>query len=57
MWWKEQLNSQGTGSQLKDANKPPKEINAHMATTQGMSSMIASGPTTHWVGPETLVCL
>ena len=57
MWWKEQLNSQGTGSQLKEAAKPPKDVNAHVATMRGAFSMIASGLTAHWVGPETLVCL
>ena len=35
----------------------PKDVNAHMATMQGTFSMIASGLTAHWVGPETLVCL
>ena len=57
MWWKEQLNSQGTGLQLKEANKPPKEVNTHIATMWGMSLMITSGLIAHWVGPETLVCL
>ena len=33
MWWKEQLNSQGTGLQSKEVAKPPKEVNTHMATT------------------------
>ena len=29
----------------------------HVATTSHASSMIVSGPTAHWVGPETLVGL
>ena len=29
----------------------------HVATTPHASSVIASGPTAHWVGPETLVSL
>ena len=33
MWRKEQLNSQGTGSQPKEAAKLPKDINTRMATT------------------------
>ena len=57
MWWKEQLNTKGVGSQLKGVNKPSQEVNAWVATTWGMSSMIASRPTTHWVGLETLVHL
>ena len=42
MWWKEQFNSQGTGSQPKEAAKPPKEVNTHKATMWDMSPMIAS---------------
>ena len=32
MWWKEQLNSQGTGSQSKESAKHPKDVNAHMTS-------------------------
>ena len=57
MWWKEQLNSQGTGLQMKELAKPPKDVNTCVTTMQGASLMIASGLTAHWFGPETLVCL
>ena len=33
------------------------EVSAHVATTRCASSLMASGPTAHWVGPETLVGL
>ena len=33
------------------------EVSACVATTYHASSLIASGPTAHWVGPETLVGL
>ena len=36
---------------------PLAEVSVHIATTCHSSSMIASGPTAHWVGPETLVGL
>ena len=48
MWQKEQLNTKGVGSQLKETNKPSQEVNAWVATMWGMSSMIGSGPTAHW---------
>ena len=32
-------------------------MTAHVAMTHGTPSMIANGPTVHWVGPETLVHL
>ena len=38
-------------------NKPSQEVNAWVATMRGMSAAIASGPTAHWVGLETLVRL
>ena len=47
MWQKEQLKSQGIGSQSKDVNKLPKVVNACVASMRGMSLMIASGPTAH----------
>ena len=37
--------------------KPPTDISAHVATMHYASSLIADGPTAHWVGPETLVGL
>ena len=55
--WKEQLNSQGGGSQPKETIKPSMDINAHVATMCDTPSMIASGPMAHWAGPETLVGL
>ena len=47
------------GSTVKGAcpKKPPMEVSAHVATTRHASSLIANGPTAHWVGPETLVGL
>ena len=47
------------GPQQKEPTpkKPLAEVSAHVATTHHYSSMIASGPTVHWVGPETLVGL
>ena len=47
LWWKEQLNSQGGGSQPKEPVKPSMDISAHMATMHDTPSMIASGPTAH----------
>ena len=57
MWQKEQFNAKGAGPPLKNANKPSQEVNAWVAMMWGMSTTIASGPTAHWVGPETLVHL
>ena len=57
LWWKEQLNSQGGGSQPKEPIKPSTDISAHVAMMHDAPSMIASGPMAHWVGPETLVGL
>ena len=57
LWWKEQLNSQGGGSQPKEPVKPSMDISAHVAMTHDAPLMIASGPMAHWVGPETLVGL
>ena len=33
------------------------EVSTHVATTHCTSSLIANGPTAHWVGPQTLVGL
>ena len=57
LWWKEQLNSQGRGSQPKEPVKPSTDKSAHVAMMCDAPSMIASGPMAHWVGPETLVGL
>ena len=57
LWQKEQLNSQGGGSQPEEPIKPSTDVSACMAMMRDTSSMIASGPTAHWVGPETLVGL
>ena len=57
LWWKEQLNSQGGGSQPKEPVKPSMDVSAHVTMMRDTPSMIASGPMTHWLGPETLVGL
>ena len=58
-WHKEHLNSKGAGQKKKapDLTKPPEEVSMWMATTCCTSSLFADGPTTHWVGSETLVTL
>ena len=47
------------GSTVKGAHpkKSHTEVSVHVATTHHASSLIADGPTAHWVGPETLVGL
>ena len=58
IWHKEHLNSKGAGPQPKEhPEKPVTEVSAWVVTTPHASSMITSGPTAHWVGPETLVGL
>ena len=38
-------------------NQPLEGVMAHIATSCHASSLFSNGPTTHWLGPETLVCL
>ena len=38
-------------------NQPLEGVMAHIATSYRASSLFSDGPTTHWLGPETLVSL
>ena len=57
LWWREQLNFQGGGSQPKEPIKPSTDVSAHVAMMHDTPSMIASESMAHWVGPDTLVGL
>ena len=49
LWQKEQLNSQGEGSQPKEPIKPSMHISTLMVMICDAPSMIASRPMAHWV--------
>ena len=57
VWHKEDLNSSGSAVKGAHPKKPPMEVSTHVATTHCSSSLFASGPTAHWVGPEIHVGL
>ena len=60
VWHKEHLNSKGACLQSKEPalkSTPPTEVSVHVATMHHASSLMADGPTAHWVGPMTLVGL
>ena len=56
-WHKDHLNFQGVGPEKQDAcpKDPSLELTTKVASYPGVASIMETGPTMRWVGPETLV--